>query len=123
MNDATAEPVLLVEDIGPVRRLTMNRPQALNALNHELSEAISGAIRAAGAAGQVWVSAACRRGMVEFCVEDSGPGYDGEPRSELSLGLSITERVARAQWGRVEAGVSDWLGGAAFRLLLPNPKR
>jgi enoyl-CoA hydratase/carnithine racemase len=43
------ESVLLVEDIGPVRRLTMNRPQALNALNHDLTEAISGAIRDAGA--------------------------------------------------------------------------
>jgi enoyl-CoA hydratase len=40
---------MLVEDIGPVRRLTMNRPQALNALNHDLTEAISGAIRDAGA--------------------------------------------------------------------------
>ena len=49
VSDAIAEPVLLVEDIGPVRRLTMNRPQALNALNHELSEAISAAIRDAGA--------------------------------------------------------------------------
>ena len=43
-----AEPVLLVEDIGPVRRLTMNRPQALNALDHSLTDAISDAIRAAG---------------------------------------------------------------------------
>ena len=47
MNDATPEPVLLVEDIGPVRRLTMNRPQALNALDHDLTEAISAAIGAA----------------------------------------------------------------------------
>jgi len=49
VSDATAEQVLLIEDIGPIRRLTMNRPKALNALNHELSEAISAAIREAGA--------------------------------------------------------------------------
>jgi len=48
VSDATPEPVLLVEDIGPVRRLTMNRPQALNALDHDLTEAISAAIGAAG---------------------------------------------------------------------------
>jgi enoyl-CoA hydratase/carnithine racemase len=44
----TTEPVLLVEDIGPIRRLTMNRPGALNALNHDLTEAISTAIADAG---------------------------------------------------------------------------
>ena len=48
MGDTAAEPVLLVQDLGPVRRLTMNRPQALNALDHSLTEAISDAIRAAG---------------------------------------------------------------------------
>jgi enoyl-CoA hydratase len=47
VSDAT-EPVLLVDDVGPVRRLTMNRPQALNALNHDLTEALSAAIRDAG---------------------------------------------------------------------------
>ena len=49
MSESTApEPVLLVEDIGPVRRLTMNRGGALNALNAELIDAMSNAVRAAG---------------------------------------------------------------------------
>jgi enoyl-CoA hydratase len=41
---AAAEPVLLVEDLGPIRRLTMNRPKALNALNGELIDAMSAAL-------------------------------------------------------------------------------
>jgi enoyl-CoA hydratase len=48
MGDAENEPVLLIEDLGPVRRLTMNRARALNALNGELVDAISDAIRRAG---------------------------------------------------------------------------
>jgi enoyl-CoA hydratase len=39
-----SEPVLLIDDLGPVRRLTMNRPEALNALNQELVSAMSGAL-------------------------------------------------------------------------------
>jgi enoyl-CoA hydratase len=42
-----SEPILLSEDIGPVRRLTMNRPKALNALSGELIERMSGAFRQA----------------------------------------------------------------------------
>ena len=38
---STDEPVVLVEDLGPVRRLTMNRPKALNALDHALIEGLS----------------------------------------------------------------------------------
>jgi enoyl-CoA hydratase len=45
---AAAEPVVLVEDLGPVRRLTMNRPDALNALNGALIDGLSDAIRTAG---------------------------------------------------------------------------
>jgi enoyl-CoA hydratase len=53
-NDA-AEPVLLVEDVGPVRRLTMNRVKALNALNGPLMEALMGALDDAAAAESVSV--------------------------------------------------------------------
>jgi enoyl-CoA hydratase len=64
------ESVLLVEDIGPVRRLTMNRPTALNALNHDLTEAMSGAIKEAGADPSVHVVILRGAGRA-FCA-----GYD-----------------------------------------------
>jgi enoyl-CoA hydratase len=46
VNDAPAAdgPVLLVEDIGPIRRLTMNRPRSLNALSVGLIDALSEAL-------------------------------------------------------------------------------
>jgi enoyl-CoA hydratase/carnithine racemase len=47
-DDAAYEPVLLTEDLGPVRRLTLNRARALNALNAELVSALSDAIGRAG---------------------------------------------------------------------------
>jgi enoyl-CoA hydratase len=72
VSEATAavEPVVLVEDLGPVRRLTMNRPNALNALNGELIDGLSEAIRAAG--NDPGVSVVILRGAGRaFCA-----GYD-----------------------------------------------
>src|SRR5690349_17346125 len=68
--DAAAEPVLMIEDVGPVRRLTMNRPAALNALNADLTTALSEAIRAAGADDGVSVVILRGAGRA-FCA-----GYD-----------------------------------------------
>jgi len=48
-HDAGKDAILLVEDIGPVRRLTMNRADALNALDHELVEGLSAAVLEANA--------------------------------------------------------------------------
>ncbi|MGZ8581121.1 MAG: enoyl-CoA hydratase/isomerase family protein [Actinomycetota bacterium] len=71
MSESTAAgPVLLVEDIGPVRRLTMNRPDALNALNGELMQAMTEAIRAAGSDDDVSVVILRGAGRA-FCA-----GYD-----------------------------------------------
>jgi len=68
--DVATESVLLIEDTGPVRTLTMNRPAALNALNTDLTDALSQAIRAAGA--EEGVSVVILRGAGRaFCA-----GYD-----------------------------------------------
>ena len=64
------EPVVLTEDLGPVRRLTMNRPKSLNALSGELIDAISEAL--AGAAADDGVHVVILRGAGRaFCA-----GYD-----------------------------------------------
>jgi enoyl-CoA hydratase len=67
---APTEPVLLIEDIGHVRRLTMNRPKALNALNHDLTDAMSDALREAEADEHVRVVVLRGSGRA-FCA-----GYD-----------------------------------------------
>jgi enoyl-CoA hydratase len=89
---AEAEPVLLVEDLGPVRRLTMNRPQVLNALNGELMDALMDALE--DAARDERVSVLVLRGAGRaFCagydlkedaaagVQDSAGWYDELRRS------------------------------------------
>jgi len=64
------EPVVLTEDLGPVRRLTMNRPKSLNALSGGLIDAISEAL--AGAAEDDGVHVVILRGAGRaFCA-----GYD-----------------------------------------------
>jgi enoyl-CoA hydratase len=67
---AVDESLVLIEDIGPVRRLTMNRPGALNALSAGLIAALSTAFRDAGedqAVGVIILRGAGRA----FCA-----GYD-----------------------------------------------
>ncbi len=68
--DAANEPIVRVEDIGPVRRLTMNRPNALNALNHDLVEGLSAALHEAESDPSVNVIVLRGEGRA-FCA-----GYD-----------------------------------------------
>jgi len=69
VNDA-AEPVLLSEDLGGVRRLTLNRPAALNALNGELMDALMAALDEAAEDDRVHVLILRGAGRA-FCA-----GYD-----------------------------------------------
>lgn len=70
------EPVLLVEDLGPLRRLTLNRPDRLNALSSELVERLSEAL--ADAAKEASVRVLILRGAGRaFCA-----GYDLKEEAE-----------------------------------------
>ena len=72
-----SEPVLLEEDLGPVRRLTLNRPDVLNALNSELVEALSDALRRAATEDGPRVLVIRGSGRA-FCA-----GYDLKEEAEL----------------------------------------
>ena len=63
-------PVLLAEDLGPVRRLTLNRPASLNALSSELMDALDEAFATAADDDEVRVVILRGAGRA-FCA-----GYD-----------------------------------------------
>jgi len=79
VSDDASEPVLLVEDLGPVRRLTMNRARSLNALNHELLEALMRGFDAAAEAESVSVIVLRGAGRA-FCS-----GYDMNEDTEAGV--------------------------------------
>lgn len=92
------EPVLRIEDLGLVRRLTLNRPGSLNALDHELMEAIDAAFSAA--AGDDGVRVVILRGAGRaFCAgydlhEDAAEGAKGDAEWRAELHRD-TERLLR----------------------------
>jgi enoyl-CoA hydratase len=68
--------VLLEEDLGPVRRLTLNRPERLNALSNELVETLSAALTRAAEDDAVRVLIIAGSGRA-FCA-----GYDLKEEAE-----------------------------------------
>jgi enoyl-CoA hydratase len=75
-SDVAGAPVLLEEDLGPVRRLTLNRPERLNALSHELVETLSAALARAAEDDGVRVVIIAGSGRA-FCA-----GYDLKEEAE-----------------------------------------
>jgi len=84
MQRAMDEPVLLSEDIGPVRRLTMNRPRALNALSGGLLDALSAAF--AEAADDSKVRVIILRGAGRAFCSGYDLAEDAEAGTKDSLG-------------------------------------
>ncbi len=76
---ADAEPVLLVEDAGPVRVLTLNRPRSLNALNATLMDALMAALDEAAEDDAVSVLVLRGAGRA-FCA-----GYDLKEDAEAGV--------------------------------------
>ena len=87
--------VLLVENRGPIRLLTMNRPEKRNALNSELTQALLDALRAADkdeAVGCIVLTGAgpgfcAGADLSEF--KDLQAGVAAENRAELTMQLHL----------------------------------
>lgn len=95
--EVSTEPVLLVDDIGPVRRFTMNRPKALNALSGDLIRALSQALDAAAADDSVRVVILRGAGRA-FCAgydlnEDAGAGRKDSVGWHAELKHSVDEML------------------------------
>ena len=87
--------VLLVEDRGAVRILTMNRPEKRNALNAELAQGLLDALRAADTDESVGAIVLTGAG-VGFCAgadlsefKELGTGLAAEGRAELTMQLHL----------------------------------
>ena len=94
---ASGEPVVLIDDVGPVRRLTMNRPDALNALSGDLIEALSAALDSSADDDSVRVLIVRGAGRA-FCAgydlnEDAGAGAQDSARWRDELKHSAEEML------------------------------
>jgi enoyl-CoA hydratase len=102
-------PALLEERLGPVRRLTLNRPEVLNALSAELVEALSDALRRAAADEDARVVIVRGAGRA-FCA-----GYDLKEEAEREAARGPLDA----------AGWREELAGSVDRMLelfdLPKP--
>lgn len=123
VTDDASEPVLLVEDLGPVRRLTMNRGRALNALNHELLEALMRELDGAAAAESVSVVVLRGAGRA-FCSgydmnEDTEAGVLDEDAWRAGLKRSTEEMLTIVDHPKpVIASVHSYCLGGGVDLML-----
>jgi enoyl-CoA hydratase/carnithine racemase len=88
--------VLLVENRGAVRILTMNRPEKRNALNSELTQGLLDALRAADADDSVGAIVLTGAGQ-GFCAgadlsefKELGAGLAAEDRADLTMQVHLT---------------------------------
>jgi enoyl-CoA hydratase/carnithine racemase len=105
--------ILLIEDRGAVRILTMNRPEKRNALNSELTEGLLAALRAAEAADAVGCIVLTGAGP-GFCAGADLSEFKGlqepkaaEKRAELTMQLNLV-------FSRISKPIVTAINGAAM---------
>ncbi len=99
MPDSEASPAILVDDVGPVRRLTLNRPDSLNALDGRLLGALDSALDAAATDEQVRVLVLCGAGRA-FCAGYDLGGYTSND-PEDAAGIYAGQEGAAARMLRI----------------------
>lgn len=125
----TNEPVLLVEKNGPICTLTLNRPQALNALNRELGPALIAALGDCAEDEDVRAIVVAGAGRA-FCAGDDIRGGrlpDGTPRPRRDLVTSVRSghyfnfaQAFRSNPKPIIARVHGYAYGAGMDLLLAS---
>lgn len=88
------------------------------ALWRALRNLTDNAVRAAGPAGEVRISAGVEDGRAVVVVDDDGPGFGAAPPGLAGLGLRIARDMIAAFGGTVELRHGT-LGGGCVRLVLP----
>jgi enoyl-CoA hydratase/carnithine racemase len=125
--------ILLIQDQGPVRVLTMNRPEKRNALNSELTQGLLDALRAADADESVGAIVLTGAGQ-GFCAgadlsefKDLQAGVAAENRAELTMQLhlvvsKISKPVVSAVNGHAMGGGAGLAIAADLAVMADNAK-
>lgn len=120
MDDPLTAPVLLVADDGPVRILTLNRPERRNALDLELRERLGDAIEAAMAEVSVRALVIAGAGG-SFCAGGDLTTMEGMTSAAIASRIASVQRVAAVIRGGtipVVAAVKGAAVGAGLSLAL-----
>jgi enoyl-CoA hydratase len=98
MTDLASPTLVLSEDLGPVRRLTLNRPNVLNALNGDLMDALMRALDDAAEDGDVRVlilRGAGRAFCAGYDLDEDAEGGPMDSREWLGILKADNDRMLR----------------------------
>lgn len=122
----------LVVEVSPsTPRLQADMTQLEIVLHNLLANALDSVSQGYPNNRRVRLSAACCDRVVEFCVEDSGPGVSEEVMGKIfepfvtskadgmGLGLAISRTLLLTRGGELLCAQSKKLGGAAFTVRVP----
>ncbi|GAA1327829.1 enoyl-CoA hydratase/isomerase family protein [Leucobacter albus] len=123
MNAEVSDPLILVDRVGAITRVTLNRPRAINALNTEMFEGLDAALDAAAGSNAIVLDGAGERG---FCGggDIKQIAFGGDPRGLFGAEYRVDYRMSAspvpvvALMDGIAMGGGIGLGGhAAFRIV------